>query len=419
MREDIGPAGFGTLYPPPAGAAAGMLPSMDIHRLASRAAVAAREPAANAAANGVPNGDASGGHRCASSLSRGSRPCSARCLGTPRVVAGGNFATPWRALAVLDGAVASYRLFVLNAQAGMPDRDGVTLESPFVGPGMRGLARLRYFPCRLSLVPALLAGPVAPDVVLVQASAPAGGRVSLGTEVNVLPAAIEAVRARGGLVVAQLNPRVPYTYGDAELPCEVIDYAIEAEAPLPSPPRRQATEAAAVIGDRVAALIGDGATLQAGIGAVPDAVLAGLHARRGLTVWSEMFSDGVLGLAKAGALDAAQPVTASFAFGSADLYAWLDRNPDVRMLRTETVNDPALIARRPCDGLGQRRPPGRPVRPGQRHLGERARSTRGSAARPTSSSVRCTRQAARRSSRCRPGIRRRACPPSCHGSTVL
>ena len=58
-----------------------------------------------------------------------------------------------------------------------------------------------------------------------------------------------------------------------------------------------------------------------------------------------MFSDGVLGLAKAGALDPGQPVTASFAFGSADLYAWLDRNPDVRMLRTETVNDPARIAR--------------------------------------------------------------------------
>jgi acyl-CoA hydrolase len=102
-----------------------------------------------------------------------------------------------------------------------------------------------------------------------------------------------------------------------------------------------------VIGERVAALIGDGATLQAGIGAVPDAVLAGLHARRGLAVWSEMFSDGVLGLAKAGALDLAQPVTASFAFGSPDLYAWLDRNAGVRMLRTETVNDPALIARRP------------------------------------------------------------------------
>jgi len=266
--------------------------------------------------------------------------------GTPRVVVGGNFATPWRALAVLDGSVARYRLFALNAQAGMPDREGVTLESPFVGPGMRGCGRLSYFPCRLSLVPQLLASALPPDVVLIQTSVPSDGAVSLGTEVNVLPAAIEAARARGGLVIAQLNPRVPYTYGDAELPCDLIDYAIEAEAPLPSPPERPATQSSAIIGDRVAALIGDGATLQAGIGAVPDAVLAGLHGRRGLAVWSEMFSDGVLGLAKAGALDPGQPVTASFAFGSADLYAWMDRNLDVRMLRTETVNDPARIAQR-------------------------------------------------------------------------
>jgi acyl-CoA hydrolase len=267
--------------------------------------------------------------------------------GTPRVVVGGNFATPWRALSVLDGTLARYQLFALNAQAGIPVREGVTLETPFVGPGMRGQNTLRYYPCRLSLVPALLTGELPPDVVLVQTSAPSDGTVSLGTEVNILPAAIEAARARGGLVVAQLNPRVPYTYGDAVLPCDAIDYAIEAEAPLASPLERPVTETSAVIGDRVAGLIRDGATLQAGIGAVPDAVLAGLHRRRGLSVWSEMFSDGVLGLAKAGALDPDELVTGSFAFGSPDLYAWLDRNPDVRMLRTETVNDPARIARRP------------------------------------------------------------------------
>src|SRR5580698_1381774 len=161
--------------------------------------------------------------------------------GLPRVVAGGNFATPWRALATLDAAVAEYRLFMLNAQAGVPDRAGVRLESPFVGPGMRGRERLRYFPCRLSLVPALLASALPPDVVLVQTSAPSGGMVSLGTEVNVLPAAIEAARARGGLVIAQVNPWVPYTYGDSVLPCDVVDYAIEAEAPLPAPAPRPAT----------------------------------------------------------------------------------------------------------------------------------------------------------------------------------
>jgi acyl-CoA hydrolase len=268
--------------------------------------------------------------------------------GTPRVVAGGNFATPWQALAVLDAVVAEYRLFMLNAQAGVPDRDGVTLETPFVGPGMRGRDRLRYFPCRLSLVPVLLASALPPDVVLVHTSAPAGGTVSLGTEVNLLPAAIEAARARGGLVIAQLNPRMPYTHGDAVLDTGQIDYAVEADVMLPSPPSRPPSPVSAAIGDRVAALVPAGATLQLGIGAVPDAVLAALTTRHGaLRVWSEMFSDGVLALDKAGALDLGHPVIASFAFGSAELYDWMDRNPRVRMLRTETTNDPAQIERRP------------------------------------------------------------------------
>jgi acyl-CoA hydrolase len=267
--------------------------------------------------------------------------------GIPGVVVGGNFATPWRALAILDAAVAEYRLFALNAQAGMPDRDGVVLETPFLGPGMRGRERLRYFPGRLSLVPVLLADVLRPDVVLVQTSAPAGGTVSLGTEVNVLPAAIESARSRGGLVIAQINPRVPYTYGDAVLAADDIDYAIEADTPLPSPSARPLLDVSAAIGDRVAALVPEGATLQTGIGAVPDAVLTALCGRRGLKVWSELFSDGVLALDKAGALDPGHPVTASFAFGSAELYDWMDRNPNIRMLRTEKINDPAQIARRP------------------------------------------------------------------------
>jgi acyl-CoA hydrolase len=267
--------------------------------------------------------------------------------GMPRVVAGGNFATPWLALAVLNKAVAEYRLFMLNAQPGVPDRDGVVLESPFIGPGMRGRSGLRYFPCRLSLVPILLAGVLPPDVVLIQTSVPADGTVSLGTEVNILPAAIAAVRSGGGLVIAQFNRQVPYTFGDAVLPLDQVDYAIETDLPLPSPPARPLRDASAAIGHRVAALVSDGATLQLGIGAVPDAVLAALGGRRGLGVWSEMFSDGVLALHKAGALNPGRQIMASFAFGSAELYDWMDRNPDIRMLRTEITNDPALIARQP------------------------------------------------------------------------
>jgi acyl-CoA hydrolase len=263
----------------------------------------------------------------------------------PRVVAGGNFAAPHRALAVLDAALAEYRLFMLNAQDGIPDRDGVILETPFVGAGMRRRERLRYYPSRLSLVPNLLKGSLPPDVVVVQTSLPVNGTVSLGIEVNILPAAIEAVRARGGLVIAQLNPRMPYTHGDGVLALEEIDHAIESDMSLPSPVHRPAGKVAREIGARVAALVPEAATLQLGIGAIPDALLASLRERRGLAVWSEMFSDGVLDLEKAGALDPAKPVTASFAFGGQELYDWADRNERIRMLRTEKTNDPGLIAR--------------------------------------------------------------------------
>jgi acyl-CoA hydrolase len=263
----------------------------------------------------------------------------------PRVVVSGNFATPWPLLAALDAAVASYRLFVLNGQPGLPDRDGVILETPFVGAGQRRSPRLRYLPARLSLVPLLFATTCPPDVVVLHTTPVRDEAVSLGIEVNVLPAALEAVRRRGGLVVAQLNPRMPWTYGDAVLPAHEIDLAVQVEAPLARTTPGPLDEVAAAIGTRVAGLVPDGATLQLGIGAVPDAVLHGLAHRRGLRIWSEMFSDGVLELDRARALDPQVPLTASFVFGSDELYRWVDANPRVRVLRTEKTNDPALIAR--------------------------------------------------------------------------
>jgi acyl-CoA hydrolase len=267
--------------------------------------------------------------------------------GTPRVVASGNFATPATLMGVLDASVPSYRLYMLNAQPGIPARDGVTHETSFVGAGMRRSPGLRYVPSRLSLVPLLFGRALPPDVVAVHTSAPRYGTVSLGTEVNILPAAIEAARARGGLVVAQVNPQMPYTYGDAQLPLEQVDYAVEVDTPLPSPDLPAPDECSLSIGQRVAGLVPDGATLQLGIGAVPDATLLGLLGRRGLRVWSEMFSDGVLALDRAGALDPDAMVTSSFLFGSPELYKWVDGNPRVRMLRTEKTNDPALIAGQP------------------------------------------------------------------------
>jgi acyl-CoA hydrolase len=264
-----------------------------------------------------------------------------------RVVVSGNFATPRAALQAVDAALPVYRLYMVNAQHGIPDREGVTLETSFVGPGMRKNPRLSYVPSRLSLVPRMFATTMPPDLVLVHTSLPASGAISLGTEVNILPAAIEAARTRDALVIAQLNPQMPFTFGDAALPLDLIDYGIEVDEPLPSPQALPLDDISQSIGGKVAARVGDGSTLQLGIGAVPDAVLHGLQKRRGLTIWSEMFSDGVLALEKTGALDRDVAVTASFLFGSPELYAWVDRNPRIQMLRTETTNEPALIAKHP------------------------------------------------------------------------
>ena len=98
----------------------------------------------------------------------------------PRVVATGNHVTPWHTLGLLDEALPAYKLWVLNAQPGVPDRDGVTLETAFVGPGMRKSPRLSYTPCRLSLVPELFSRLQPPDVVLLHTTRPRDGKVSLG-----------------------------------------------------------------------------------------------------------------------------------------------------------------------------------------------------------------------------------------------
>jgi acyl-CoA hydrolase len=269
----------------------------------------------------------------------------------PRVVCSGNAAVPHTLLGVVDSVLAEYRLNVLNAPRGIPDRPGVVHETSFVGAGMRNSASLDYVPARLSLVPTLFSRTLHPDIVLVHTSAPVDGMVSLGIEINVIPAAIEAVRRRGGLVLAQVNERMPYTFGDGEIPLDSFDGWIEADDVIAHPPAArpggERGESAAVIGDYCASRVSSGATLQLGIGEVPDATLPGLARKRDLGVWTEMFSDGVLSLQEAGALDPHRYVTASFAAGSEDLLRWAHRNRQVIMLRTETINAPSNVAKQP------------------------------------------------------------------------
>ena len=164
---------------------------------------------------------------------------------------------------------------------------------------------------------------------------------------NLLPAAIEAARLRGALVVAQVNRSLPFTHGDALVDVEDIDLGLEVDAPLPSPVPYPDDPLCAAIGKQAARYAADGGTVQLGIGQIPDAAAGHLRRARSLGVWSEMISDGVLGLARAGALDPDRPLRASFLFGSPELYEWVDDNSAVVMARTEVVNDPALIAAQP------------------------------------------------------------------------
>jgi len=262
----------------------------------------------------------------------------------PRVVVSGNMATPSSLVGILDANIESYRLFSINACPALPDRADVTHESPFIGPALRAIGRFSYLPMRLSMVPALFRSTRHPDVVLVSCSPPRGRKVSLGIEVNIVVAAIEAARERGALVVAQINSSIPYLAGDGEIDLDQIDLAVEIDEPLPSARPRPVSDADREIGRHVVSLVGDGATLQIGIGAVPDAVAAELVGRRGLKVRSEAVSDGIMQLDQAGALDQDVPIIASFLIGSSELYDWAASSGRVLMQRTETVNDPGQIA---------------------------------------------------------------------------
>jgi acyl-CoA hydrolase len=265
----------------------------------------------------------------------------------PRVVVSGNYATPWELVRILDKTLARCRTFVLNPQDGWPIREGFVTETPFVGPGARKDPLLDYLPMRLSLVPRLFALNRPPDAVLIQTSTPKSGKVSLGIEVNIMPAAIGEVRRRGGIVIAQMNAQMPHTRGDGELSVDLIDLAIEVDQTLPSPAPREPDDDAIAIGERVAALAADGGTLQMGIGQLPDAALDRMNNLRNMGIWSELVSDGVMHLERAGVLDRSRLITSTFLFGTAELYEWANENPRLVMRRTETVNDPANIAEHP------------------------------------------------------------------------
>ena len=221
----------------------------------------------------------------------------------------------------------------------------------FIGDNVRKAVqdgRADFVPVFLSEVPRLLGSTrMRVDVALVQVSPPdASGCVSLGVSVDVVRAAIDAAT----LVIAEVNPRMPRTFGDAALHVDRIDALVPVDTPLPELVPAPLDEVSRAIGHNVAALVPDGATLQVGIGRIPDAVLSALADRRDLGVHSEMISDGVMRLALAGAINGRRKtllpgkIVTSFVLGSRALYAWANENPDLELRASNFTNDPLVIA---------------------------------------------------------------------------
>jgi 4-hydroxybutyrate CoA-transferase len=227
-------------------------------------------------------------------------------------------------------------------------------NSLFVGRNLRdAVARgeADYVPIFLSEVPALLRTGVYPlDVALVHCSPPdVHGFCSLGVSVEATRAAVKAAR----IVIAELNPRMPRTHGDALVHVDEIDLAVPVQYEIPEHAPEVLGETERAIGRHVAALVEDGATLQLGIGAIPDAALAALAGHRDLGIHTEMFSDGVVELVERGVITNARKCThpgklvAAFVLGTRRLYDFVDDNPQVAMLSAEYVNDTAVIRRNP------------------------------------------------------------------------
>ena len=208
-----------------------------------------------------------------------------------------------------------------------------------------------YVPVFLSEVPALFRSGALPiDVALVHVSpADRHGFCSLGVSVDIARAAVDCART----VIAQINPLMPRTHGDGVVHSSRFAATVEVQAPIPEhvPAPPGAIERA--IAEHVAALVEDGATLQMGIGAIPDAVLIALRGHRNLGVHSEMISDGVLDLVERGVINGQEKrihpgkLVAGFAIGSRRLYDFLADNPQVAMLDMGYLNDPEVIRRNP------------------------------------------------------------------------
>lgn len=223
----------------------------------------------------------------------------------------------------------------------------------FVGANIRphlDYDRVDYLPCFLSAIPGLLARERKPMMTIIQVSPPdASGVCSLGTSVDVTRDAMRSSEK----VIAQINPNVPFTFGDGVVNVSEIDFAVEDDTPLCETAPERLGEDESKIGRYISSLVEDGATLQIGIGSIPNAVLLELKGHKNLGVHTEMFSDGLIDLIESGAITNNQKIVqggrtvTSFVSGSKKLFNFVSKNKEVVFLSSSLVNDPHVIARNP------------------------------------------------------------------------
>jgi len=224
----------------------------------------------------------------------------------------------------------------------------------FVGPNLRQAVaegRADYVPVFMSEIPSLLNSGILPiDVALIQVSPPdRHGFCSLGVSVEATRAAVLAAR----YVVAQVNRNMPRTHGDGLIPVDHLHALVECDEPLLEIRCGEPDEDEKQIGALCSGLIEDGATIQMGIGAVPNAVLAQLCNHKDLGVHTEMFSDGLIEMVERGVVNGRckrihpGKIVAGFVMGTRAVYDFVDDNPLVAMLDIAYVNDTSVIRRNP------------------------------------------------------------------------
>jgi len=208
--------------------------------------------------------------------------------------------------------------------------------------------RADYTPAFLSEVPRLIrSGRLPIDVALISVTPPdADGFCSFGTHVTIAPAATEVAE----LIIAEVNPQMPRVNSPARIHMDAIDAIVCANHPLPELPARPQTEATLAIARIVAGLIPNGATIQVGIGAVPNAILSLLTKHKDLGIHSEMISDGVIDLARRGVITGKNKalnqgkIVSSFIMGSRECYEFVGNNPMIELHPVDYTNDPFVIA---------------------------------------------------------------------------